>query len=359
MQRVVSVSGYFSTGSSAVVDLLHEFEETQVFDKIEFTLLKDSDGLVDLEYHLNSYRAHMQSFVAIERFKNLMFSKHLLYPRYNKATGGKIKELTNDFLDKIIQVKWKGYARETEYFKKDGRAKNFYKKVLRKLYRKKIYSDFLANWYWRLFSQNMSMAKFPDDFIKHAKDYINNILKEMGRDPEKITVINQAFECRNPVSYFKYFDNPMAIIVDRDPRDQYLFAKNFLVYTSRGYKIPIDNVESFIKYYRISRKSPEGNSENNDVLKINFESLVYDYENSVRKVADFIGIEKHTGKGKVLVPSMSRNNTQLFKKYKGFEDDVARIEAELPEFLFPFEKYPDIEATGGMFMGKSPLNKGK
>jgi hypothetical protein len=91
--------------------------------------------------------------------------------------------------------------------------------------------------------------------------------------------------------------------------------------------------------------------ERDDVIFFNFEELVYDYENTSKRVAEFVGVTERIHKGEYFKPSHSRNNTQLFKKYTGFESDIKKIEKELPEYIFPFENYPDIEPEGGMFSG--------
>ena len=72
MKSIVGVCGYFSSGSSAFVDLLHEFDETQVFDNLNFNIIKASDGLMDLEHQLSSYRYHKVSVIAIQRFRSLL-----------------------------------------------------------------------------------------------------------------------------------------------------------------------------------------------------------------------------------------------------------------------------------------------
>ena len=45
--KIVSVSGFCATGSSAIFDLLLEFSNTESFP-YEFRLLKDPDGIIDL-----------------------------------------------------------------------------------------------------------------------------------------------------------------------------------------------------------------------------------------------------------------------------------------------------------------------
>ena len=68
----LGICGFTSTGSSAVIDLLHEFDEFQVLDKIEFGISYCPDGLEDLDYHVNKYSKYTSSVVAIERFRRLM-----------------------------------------------------------------------------------------------------------------------------------------------------------------------------------------------------------------------------------------------------------------------------------------------
>jgi len=101
------------------------------------------------------------------------------------------------------------------------------------------------------------------------------------------------------VKSFKFFENPIAIIVDRDPRDHYLFTKNFLQPRGLLNLIPCDNVDDYIKYFRLVRQSPPDLRGRDDVIFFNFEELVYDYENTAKKVAEFIGegITQHIHKG--------------------------------------------------------------
>jgi len=174
----------------------------------------------------------------------------------------------------------------------------------------------------------------------------------MGRKPNHLTVLDQPFEGCNPVKSFKYFENPKAIIVDRDPRDLYLYVKNYLRPRGReGFQIPCDNVNIFIKYFHLVHKTPPNIKNRDDLLYLNFESLIYDYENTVKKVSDFAGLKNHVFKGKYFKPAHSRNSTELFKKYTGFASDIRIIENELSDYLFPFDKYPEVKAEGGMFWG--------
>ena len=345
MNKTVGVCGYVSTGSSAFSDFLREFDDAKVLDSIEFTLTYATDGLEDLEYHVKNYHKINQSVVAIDRFRKFMKK-----PSHNRITENKVEKITNDFLNKIIQYSWNlmGYATIVDSYVL-SREKNFAKKCISKLV-KILRFNTLINMPGILFPYKMEVSIMPEEFDKASKVFISDILDAMGREQNRVTVLDQPFEACNPIRSFKFFDNPKVIISDRDPRDHYLFAKNFL--RPRGFDfIPCDNVDDYIKYFRFVRKSPPDSRDRNDVIFFNFEELVYDYENTAKKIANFAGVTQHAHKGKYFKPTHSRNNTQLFKKYSGFESDIKKIERELPEYIFRFENYPDIESEGGMFYG--------
>jgi hypothetical protein len=86
--------------------------------------------------------------------------------------------------------------------------------------------------------------------------------------------------------------------------------------------------------------------------------MIYEYEKTTRKIVDFLELKEHCRPKSIFDPNLSINNTQLFDVYPNYKDDIAYIEKELPEYLYPFENYKDRKKTqGAMFFGKSPLNK--
>jgi len=348
MSTIIGACGYGATGSSAIMDLLREFDNTNILSKIEFILPYFPDGLEDLEYHVRNYHKYMASAVAINRFRK--FTK---WPMFTRVTNGEIKKLTDDFLSKIVQISWNGRSWADKYIRSTGElfiASAFFT-LIRKL--RFIKSNKLCD---NLFKHKIEISIMSENFDASSKYFMTEILNAMGRDPQKMTVLDQPFEGCNPVKSFKYFENPKAIVVDRDPRDHYLFAKNFL--RPRGLaQIPCDNADDYIQYFRLIRKSPLDLRKRDDIIFLNFEELIYDYENAVSRVANFCGVSEHTHKGVYFKPTHSRNNTQLFKKYTGFEEDIAKIERELPEYLFHFENYPDVKAEDGMFYGSQRRKK--
>ncbi len=96
---------------------------------------------------------------------------------------------------------------------------------------------------------------------------------------------------------------------------------------------------------------------NQRILRMQFEDLVYNYEQATLKIRDFLKLGDNPNPKSVFVPQRSMANTQLILKYPQYKKDVEYIESHLSEYLFDFSKYPAPDHTGEMFMGKSNLKK--
>ena len=112
---ILGICGYGYTGSGALISLLMEFEGVRYLNNRavqEFTLSYISDGLEDLEFNLvNNPSKGTRCDVAIYRFKLLVD----YYERnYNRFTNNKFKQFSYEYLDKLIQIKYKG-VRVFEY----------------------------------------------------------------------------------------------------------------------------------------------------------------------------------------------------------------------------------------------------
>ena len=350
MNKTIGICGYGSSGSSAFVDILREFENVRIMDSIEFRMMWLPDGLRDLEFHIKKYISPINSTVAINRFRrhikkcfSYYFGKYQ-YAGYKE----KIDRAVESFLNKIIVDSWKRGYGDLALYEKKPLVLWFVRRAARVLrmhkLRQRLDQIILYNY--------EDTIKTPEIFDDAAKIFVLSIMeiiceKYCDKKEGMITVTDQLFSPFNPVETFGFFENPKAIIVNRDPRDMYLFSKLYL--RPRGLIIfPTDNVDDFIKRYRLTRKTQQ---ERNDVMVINFEELVYDCENATKKIMGFLGLTAQIHKGEFFKPAHSRNNTQLFKKYKGYESEIKRIEQELSEYIFPFENYPDIEPEGEMFWG--------
>ena len=335
-RMVIGICGYGYTGSGAVIDLLKEYKDIQVSDDFEFALTYWPDSIQDLEYHLCYAPARFfSSDTAIRRFHTFV-EKENKSPKgwYKVATQGKFKEISEQYINKVTQLTWKGrwmidpflcseFIRTIKY-RLLGRCIKWFPRVERMLNRKMYFS--IA----------------PVDFLEHTKDYINDLLSAMGYHNSGTVVLNQPFPANEPAQSMKYFTDPRAIIVDRDPRDTYILMKK---HTSARWA-PIDNVEKFILYYRQLRLNKE---ESNRVLYLRFEDLVYQYERTVKVIEEFCGLGIHIRPRSFFDPMVSINNTRLYQRYPELDADIKLIEKELTEFLFNFSEYDESKFEGTVF----------
>ena len=355
---VIGVCGFTSTGSSAVVDYLKEYDKFCVLDNKEFILPYYPDGLEDLDIHLNRYCSkYTGSVVAIERFRRHM-QNYWINRTGSMERRRLINQATAEFLAKIVQVSWLGYGSSDLQLGGgiySGKSKTVFAYQIAKSIvipclekiSKRDHDSFLRH--------RMEFSMMPENFDQEAIVFIKKILAAYGADFTKPLVLNQPFAGNDPEKSFKYFEDPIAIVVDRDPRDNYLFAKKFL--RRQGRQIPTDSVEKFVLYYKHMRENQPYKRNNNRVLTLHFEDMVYRYDETIQIINEFCGLKGEEKARTLFVPNMSINNTQVFKRYPEFKDDIRYIEENLTEYLYPFEEFGDIEITGQMFSGRSPLNR--
>ena len=85
---------------------------------------------------------------------------------------------------------------------------------------------------------------------------------------------------------------------------------------------------------------PSYESEDPDILRIQFEDLIYNYESISSTIKLFLGLPTKTdNEFRFFVPQKSLNNTQLFQRYSEFKQDIEKIEQALPEYLYPFDRF--------------------
>ena len=355
---IVSTCSFGSSGSSVVADYLAECDDAFVFDRFEFNFITEPDGIEDLEYHLVMRNSRTGSSIyAIQRFRKLVRKHSLGWSKLTKTSQERIMELTEEYISGLTQVKYKGFSPKIDKKHSDLIEHYLGNAIIRQrlvygLEKKGIIKENFD--FYPLDYVEISIK--PKNFYELTKKYLRTLLEEMGFDfSKKIVLLDQAFSGNDPAKSFSFFDDVCAIVVDRDPRDMYIFAKKVLL--SKGRFMPTDSVENFIAYYRALRDGQPYKEPNPRILKLQFEELVYNYDESVGKIDAFLGIENKNRK-KYFIPEMSAANTNLIRKYPEFADDVKKIEEELPEYIFDFSKYDEIESGNGTFFGRS-LNRKK
>lgn len=347
---IIGACGFGSTGSSAVTDYLKEYDNFQVLDKIEFTWVSCVDGLIDLDYHVNHpHNRTMDSIWAIDRYK-AMSNRMLKKYRSAGVAPETFAKITEDFLASIITTSWQWNIHAT---------RNLWDRIRRSFYAR---FSIVPRWevkhgrHWEGYPlENVYLSVLPKGFDEKARKHVRDILLAMGADFSRPIILDQPFSGNNPQACFKFFDDPYAVVVDRDPRDNYVFARTKLL--GRFHLMPINNVEDFVKYYRALRKDQPYTQPHERVLSIKFEDMVYHYDETTAKLREFFQLPVNPNPKSIFDPAISMPNTQVWKRYPQFSKDIEYIEKKLPEYLFDYTGCPEPDPNGKMFYGKSPKNK--
>lgn len=342
---IIGVCSFGNTGSGAVFDLLKEYDELEVLARngadFEFKFTYMPDGIEDLEHHIcTSPTRWMSSDTAIKRFSDLMFFYGKKYSIISRATKQEYKRLTSEYLSEIVQIKWPGrrlfeYMHQGEWGAFRYRIGLKLERVLRSITKK----DF------RVFpTVEMYFSYMPENFLDASRRYIQALINAISSGGKEKIVLDQPFSGDDPEKSFKYYKDPYAIVVDRDPRDLYITAK--YIYPYEDCWIPTQSVDAFIVYYKNMRKKKHPNARN--ILNIKFEDLIYEYDTTVKSIELFLGIKNHNPKT-IFNPTISIKNTQLFNSYPIEKKNIEKIETELSDWIYPYEKYFEVTNHDNVF----------
>ena len=355
---IIGVCGFGSSGSSVVSDYLKEYDSIDVLDDFEYTICYCPDGIVSLDYALNTVSSRNDySSAALDRFEYLV-KKKLVNSSFVKQSGIKKKDflkICDSYIAKLTSFSWKGYN-GTEFITKSKFYKIFGISIMMQRIVPFFEKKLKKTWKGKYPYHDIRLCVEPDGFYEATKTFNSEIIQSLGYDTTKMVVLDQPFSGDKPDLYMDYFDNPMCILVDRDPRDTYIFLKTKL--KNRGSFMPSDTVQHFIEYYRKIRKYRKlyEHNQNQRILFIRFEDMVYKYESTVLKIQQFLSLGENPNPQTIFIPKKSMANTQLFKRFPQFEGDIRIIEQELSEFLYDFSNCPAPNPNDEMFFGKSSIN---
>ncbi len=332
---VAGICGIGLTGAGAVNDLLKEYDDIQGGMEDEFTLLYIPDGILDLEYHLvKQPERFFSSDIALRRFEDYV-KKVAGEPHgyYNRWTNYRFYEISMRYIKSITQMKWRGAWQFDSYM-----CPEMVRNIKYRILDQRILSPLQYHLKKKIITfldRDMYLSIRPDFFYEKTKRYLKELFTVMGYDTNGKIFVNQLFAGNNPEAGMQFFDHAKAIVVERDPRDIYLSQKNGRSVVHHW--SPTDTVESFADYYRYCRNGADYSSKN--VLLIHFEDLIYQYEDTVRKIENFLGIYKHVRKKAFFNPAVSIQNTQLFAGNSAVKKETAYIEKHLAGYLYDFTGY--------------------
>lgn len=354
---IIGACGFGGTGSSIVADYLREYDFIQIAGDAEFDWVSLPDGLIDLEYHLNhSHARYVDSYKAIERYKKLCNSKTDLMQGFGIDVNDFNKSV-NEFIDSITQAEW-ALSFDLEP------CKSFLERVFRTilLYRLK----FIPKWerkhqiQWEKYPyKKIKFSANPKDFDVLAKKHVMDVVSLMGVDLNRPIVFDQPFSGGNPQASFKYFEDPFAIVVDRDPRDLFIHGKVYLAGRFGFHIMPLNDVESYVAFYRGLRDNQPYKEKHERVLSLKLEDVIYRYDETTAKIREFLNLPDNPHPKSIYDPEISMGNTQLWLRYPQFEKEMRYIEQELEDYIYDFSGCPKPAPDSEMFGDIAPKPKAK
>lgn len=350
--KKIAVTGYYGTGSSAVVDLLSEVDgvEFALGRRYEHTNLNCRDGLFDLEAILYSPNTCFYSRdMALNRFIDEMEKQYKYnfgwYGTYKKYLGKQYIESVYKFIGGIC---CKGTTKSLAHTLK---ARPSLIKAALQIAAHILIKRDLGHLGWRYVrdgKNELYLTATHEEFIEKARVFINEYF-DMCQKGSSMMVYDHLLFPEQCGVVPRLFDNEFKmIIVDRDPRDIYLSDK--FVWSkgkSAWCTMPMPaEVHAFCKYWRAMHDKTLANMSGENIIIVKFEDLLYKYDEEVKRIFEFCGIDasNHKNKGKYLDPARSVKNTQLHERIAEGKDFCDIIEKELSEYIynFPYKIEQDI-----------------
>jgi len=331
---IISPTSYGGTGSSAISDIFKEFNCCLSLGEKELPFLYDLHGVSDLEYFLTDGNSRSKTPFAINQFIAYFKKNYSLYEKYFSPDF--VKDLEN-YLSELNLTHFKKALLE---FEVDSNLKRFLIFKLFAFLQIKIAGFYRnnINEYSPFFPQIKKSYTYltREQFSYITKRFTGALISRLDDiNKYEFILLDQLFPPINTNRYNNYIENVKTIIVDRDPRD--VFLLNNIQWKGASYICDTKDVNEFIGWYRSMRLHRSANHiKDKSILEINFEDLIYDYDNTLSRICDFIGVnqESHTEKFKHFNPNISKRNTKLFEESNSFSKELIQIENSLGEFLY-------------------------
>lgn len=307
---VVSVQGFGYSGSGAVLDLLREYDDVFVVGHVdkegsatqnvglgyEVDFLRMAGGLLEIERYLGCHNI-FQADALLHRF-TLMIQNSQIYRSIPES-----RPYFYNFFSEICTINCSTspkYQYYNAYLRHDSKVILMLNELTITEYRKLC--EKLINTILSLFKTSKKMG---------GVIVLDQLFSDMEFDLEQDK---------------QYIPNLKTIVVYRDPRDIFYFARKDKVEW-----IPW-KVENFIDWYKRLIQNFDV-AEKTVYLSIRFEDLVLQYEETVHRIEDYLNISSnsHIGIRSCFKPSLSAQNIGIWKSdIKNFEE-YQKIELELKQ----------------------------
>ena len=261
MNKIIIPMSYMGSGSSAVTDLLREYEGINTKNSdFEYVFLYAPDGLFDLEYKLLYNNNAIRSDEAIKSFRKLMKELYIYggwgIANYKEKISQNFIKIVDSYLNSIITSKYHGIW----YYHQKPTKVDWIIRVIKRVIFKKTAK-------LKQVQLEMSLVS-SDDFYEKSRKFIVDVIKQIS-DTEENIVLDQLLLPHNLNLIDNYkIEGLLPIIVSRDPRDVFVLNKYFWKPRNQEVPYPTD-VKEFCNYYKMMRENEK--KTNTTVLRLKFE----------------------------------------------------------------------------------------
>ena len=339
--KIVTTASYYGTGSSAITDLLSEYNNVEAFSSnFECRFAYDMFGLSDLEYYLvDNYHRHNSS-TAIKMFIRLMgiygLNKKIRLEDYSQYFGDNYNKAVTNYIKQIAPYSFKGGSHIDIYMKSDIGIMflKFKDRLYHMFHRFNLTTDD-STWASKgitpyekvLHNSNCYICCPREVFLGATQEFTRSLFAAYESKEKDFLMIDQLVPPSNTMRYLRYFDDLYVICVDRDPRDVYYNEKKYW----RGGIVPKD-VKVFVEWYKTTRAHKVYEKDDpRRILRINFEDLVFSYEDTVNRIETLLCLNgsQHVNAKTSFNPLQSAKNVAKWKNDKSEFDNILYIEEHL------------------------------
>ncbi len=338
---ILTTTGCYGTGSSAVTDLIREFTCVDCKGDYEVRFLHDPDGVSDLEYNIIENPNRHNSSNSIKRFLKAMEDlDHIWFiKRYRNKFGKSFLNLVYEYISQITICGYKGSWHYDVY----ERGKLFY--IASRICAN---TNIMLNRYlhlplfqgYDLIPKN-EKAYLPliDEtvFLKATRRFLDQFVSSVSQPDKEFVFFDQLVPPSNFERYIRYLKRIKIVLVERDPRDIYIMEK----YVWKGRVAPVYDIHKYCEWYKWTREIYERRPLPESVLKVQFEDLVYHYAKTVDKIKEHFELKNllQDQPLKYFNPDISIWNTQSWNKFPEEGQNIKIIEEELKKYcyLFPYD----------------------
>ena len=345
--QFVDVSGIGSSGKSAVTDLLREFDCLYVpHFQFEFDLIRAPGGLLDLRHAVKEDWSPIRSHAALRRFRRLARVlgadpkpwqlwqlANSASQRYSRQFGAAYFEAWDELCDALVAL---SYRAEWPY------------------------DDYEISGAWRLTKRLLKRFGLRERFLHEvtvidgqhfdelARRAMQRLYAPLMREGQVAAILNNAIEPYNPAPGLDMLGDARQIVVVRDPRDVFATGQKatgdarlsgIQAFDNDGLNktfLASDNVDTFCQRHRIHWDALPNDDDDPRVLRIWFEDLVGQPEDTISRICRFLELDpsRHTAPNTAFKPEVSRKSVGAATRFPD-QLAIAAIADQLADCLYP------------------------